>query len=159
MDKSNVVYPGFFDPITLGHTNIVERAKCVFQDVVIAVSKDSSKQSLFDFDERFDLISTIYADDDRITVEPFEGLLVHYLEQKKYAAVLRGLRTVSDFEYEFQMAKANRTMRSNTETFFMMTDSKFSFISSSLIKEISRLGGSVKNMVPKLVEKRLKEKF
>lgn len=159
MKKNYIVYPGFFDPITLGHVNLVERAKDVFQNVVIAVSRDSSKNSLFTLDERFQLIQTLFLDDPHVVVETFEGLLVHYLAENNYPAVLRGLRTVSDFEYEFQMAKANKTMRQKTETFFMMTDSRYSFISSTLIKEIARLGGNITGMVPDIVQASLKEKF
>ncbi|MCB1197828.1 MAG: pantetheine-phosphate adenylyltransferase [Bdellovibrionota bacterium] len=159
MSESVIVYPGFFDPITLGHTNIVKRATGAFDRVVIALSKDSSKDPLFTFEERHALIDSIYATNRQVSVETFEGLLVHYLEKKSYRTVLRGLRTVSDFEYEFQMALANKTMNAEIETFFMMTDSKYSFISSTLIKEIARLGGSVREMVPGMVCESLERKF
>ncbi|MCB0272999.1 MAG: pantetheine-phosphate adenylyltransferase [Bdellovibrionales bacterium] len=159
MPKSTAVYPGFFDPFTLGHVNIVDRAKDVFDTVIVAISKDSNKDPLFSFDERMALAEEIFKGDQSVRVEPFQGLLVHYMEKNDYRTILRGLRTVSDFEYEFQMALANKTMSQHIETFFMMTDSRYSFISSTLIKEIARLGGSVDNMVPAIISAKLKDKF
>lgn len=158
-EPSTAVYPGFFDPFTSGHVNIVERAQETFDEIVVAIAQDSSKDPLFDFEQRMDLVDEIFQKHPNVRVESFKGLLVHYLEKQNYTTILRGLRTVSDFEYEFQMALANKTMNPNIETFFMMTDSRYSFISSTLIKEIARLGGSVKDMVPPNVRKQLERKY
>ena len=152
-----IIYPGFFDPMTMGHLDLVHRATKIFDHVIIAVAKDSSKKYLFNFDERVSMIKEVFQNDSNITVEGFEGLLLHYLESNQFNVILRGLRTVTDFEYEFQMALANKNMNQQIETFFMMTDSKYSFLSSTLIREIFRLGGNISSMVPTAVFKSMQK--
>ncbi len=154
-----VIYPGSFDPFTLGHLNIIERASGIFEKIVIAVARNVSKKTTFTTDERVGIIKEIFKDQQNIEVDSFEGLLVEYVEKVGNRIVLRGMRSVSDFEYEMQMANANKTLNPGIETVFMVTDSKFSHISSSLIREIITLGGSAKQLVPDIVETKLKEKL
>ena len=154
-----VIYPGSFDPFTLGHLNIIERASRVFDKIVIAVARNVSKKTTFSIDERVETINEIFKNRENIEVDSFEGLLVEYAKKLGTNTVLRGMRSVSDFEYEMQMANANKTLNSELETVFMVTDSKFSHISSSLIREIITLGGSAEHLVPKIVETKLKEKL
>ena len=154
-----VIYPGSFDPFTLGHLNIIERASRVFDKVVIAVAHNVSKNTIFSIEERVEIIKETFKSNKNIEVDSFQGLLVEYVKQAETNTVLRGMRSVSDFEYELQMAHANKTLNAELETIFMVTDSKFSHISSSLIKEIITLGGSAEHLVPKIVEKKLKEKL
>jgi pantetheine-phosphate adenylyltransferase len=149
--KKTIVYPGFFDPFTLGHQDIVLRATDVFDEVIVAVAKHSPKTSWFSFEDRFEMIKEIFNDKPNVIVDSFDGLLINYLQEKNQKVLLRGIRTVSDFEYEFQMSLANKTMDASVETFFMMTESQYSFLSSSLIREIARLGGDVSQMVPTVV--------
>lgn len=157
--KKITVYPGSFDPFTLGHQNIIERGVKVFDNVTVAVALNVSKKTIFTTEERVEIIAKIFSDEPKVNVESFEGLLVDYIKKKKATVVLRGMRSVSDFEYELQMAHANKTLDQSLETVFMVTDSKYSHISSSLIKEIITLGGSAKNLVPKIIEKKLKQKL
>ncbi|MBZ0253597.1 MAG: pantetheine-phosphate adenylyltransferase [Candidatus Methylomirabilis sp.] len=153
------LYPGSFDPITYGHLNIIERAVEVFDEVVVAVAFNSRKTTLFTREERLELLGEVFGGQPKVRIETFEGLLVDYARSKDCKAIVRGLRTISDFEYEFQMAQANKTMAPDVETFFMMTDQRFSYFSSSLIKEIAMLGGDVDKMVPPQVAKRIRQKF
>ena len=157
--EKKVVYPGTFDPLTYGHMNIIERGLKIFDRVVVAVARNTAKRTTFDVEERVSMIREIFRDRDRVEVDSFEGLLVDYMRRKKICVILRGLRTISDFEYEFQMALANKQLDQNVETFFMVTEGAFSYLSSTLIKEIVMLGGSVSGMVPELVERKLKEKL
>ncbi len=154
-----VIYPGSFDPFTLGHLNIIERASRIFDKTLIAVARNVSKKTTFTTDERVAIIKEIFKGQENVQVDSFEGLLVEYVERAGTRIVLRGMRSVSDFEYEMQMANANKTLSSAIETVFMVTDSKFSHISSSLIREIITLGGSAKHLVPDIVEAKLKEKL
>lgn len=153
------IYPGFFDPFTMGHYNIAERATCVFDQVIIAVAADSPKKGIFSVDERVDMIQESLQTNKKIKVEAFSGLLVKYAESRQSSVLVRGLRTVSDFEYEFQMALANKVMEQNIETVFMMTDSRYSYQSSTIIKEVARLGGDFSQMVPPPVARYLKEQY
>jgi pantetheine-phosphate adenylyltransferase len=153
------VYPGSFDPFTKGHQNIIERGVRVFNQVVVAVAHNTSKKTIFTLEERVDLLNEIFRGRDDVKVDYFEGLLVEYAKKMGTNIVLRGMRTVSDFEYELQMALANKSLSPELETVFMVTDSEFSHISSSVIREVVSLGGSAANMVPELVSVRLKEKF
>ena len=157
--SKTVIYPGSFDPFTLGHLNIIERASRVFDKVVVSVAHNVSKKTIFTIEERVELINGIFSDNSNIEVDSFEGLLVEYAKKVGTNSVLRGMRSVSDFEYEMQMAHANKTLSSDIETVFMVTDSNYSHISSSLIKEIITLGGSAEHLVPKIVEQKLKEKL
>lgn len=153
------VYPGSFDPFTMGHLNIVERAARVFEKVVVAVASDSPKQGLFTPQERVSMIKASLTSVKNVEVEQFSGLLVNYVLEKKSMVLIRGIRTVSDFEYEFQMALANKVMCQEIETFFMMTDSNYSYLSSTIIKEVARLRGDFSKMVPPAVMQYLKAKY
>lgn len=152
------IYAGSFDPFTKGHQNVIDRGLRVFDKIIVALAHNVSKKTIFSFDDRIEIINEIYKDRDNIVVDSFEGLLVDYSKKIGTSVLLRGMRSVSDFEYELQMALANKTLYSEIETIFIVTDSKYSHISSSLIREIVSLGGSVKKMVPGVVERRLKEK-
>lgn len=153
------MYPGFFDPFTLGHLDIVLRSSKIFDQVAVVVAKDSPKSSWFSFEDRIEIVREIFSDQPNVLVDSFEGLLINYAKEKGFNVLLRGIRTVSDFEYEFQMSLANKTMESSIETYFMMTDSKYSFLSSTLIREIARLGGDISQMVPKIVQQKIKAKY
>jgi pantetheine-phosphate adenylyltransferase len=153
------VYPGSFDPFTNGHKNIIERGVQVFDHIVVAVAHNSSKKTVFTVEERVEILNEVFKDRDDVKVDYFEGLLVDYIKRKGTNIVLRGMRTVSDFEFEMQMALANKTLSSELETVFMVTDSEYSHISSSVIKEVISLNGSASHMVPEVVEKRLREKL
>lgn len=153
------IYAGSFDPFTKGHQNVIDRGLKVFNKIIVALAHNVSKKTIFTLHERVEIIKEIYKDRDNVIVESFEGLLVDYSKKIGTNVLLRGMRSVSDFEYELQMALANKTLQPEVETVFIVTDSDYSHISSSLIREIVSLGGSVKNMVPDLVEKKLKEKL
>jgi pantetheine-phosphate adenylyltransferase len=154
------VYPGSFDPITYGHINIIERGLKLFDKIIIAISyNQSDKKSFFSIEERVSIIKKIFKNEKRIAVEPFKGLLVDYVKSKNAEIVLRGLRTVADFEFELQMSLANKKMNSKLETIFMMTEGKYSFLSSSIIKEILSLGGSVRDLVPDVVVEKFNERL
>ena len=159
MPRKTAVYPGSFDPITYGHLDIINRALRIFDNIVVAVASNSSKNSLFPIDERLSLISAVLAGNDRVKVDTFDGLLVDYVLTQSSTVIIRGLRAVSDFEYEFQLAQINRGITLEVETLFMMTSVPFSYLSSSVVKEISSLKGPVDNLVPPLVKKALEEKF
>ncbi len=154
-----VVYPGSFDPITFGHVNIVHRALKIFDKVIVAVAINTSKKNTFTVEERVEMLKTILADEANAEVTSFSGLLVDFVRKVRAQAVLRGVRTVTDFDYEFQMALANKSLDPEVEQVFMMTEGKYLYYSSSIIKEIVSLGGSVQDMVPPIVEKRLREKL
>ncbi|MEK6224549.1 MAG: pantetheine-phosphate adenylyltransferase [Candidatus Dadabacteria bacterium] len=153
------IYPGSFDPFTNGHKNIIERGVRVFDQIIVAVAHNTSKKTVFTVEERVEILNEVFKDRDNVKVDYFEGLLVEYIKTKGTNIVLRGMRTVSDFEFEMQMALANKTLSSELETVFMVTDSEFSHISSSVIKEVVSLNGSASHMVPEIVEKRLREKL
>ncbi|HKY63620.1 MAG TPA: pantetheine-phosphate adenylyltransferase [bacterium] len=153
------IYPGSFDPPTYGHMNIVERGLDIFEKVIIAVARNTSKKSLLSPDERVELLRNLFKGRRNVEVDQFEGLLVEYAKTKKTNVILRGLRTVADYEYELQMSFSNKSLNPQVETIFMMTESKFSHISSSIIKEIAYFGGSVKGMVHPLVEKTIRKKL
>jgi len=157
--KKIAIYPGSFDPFTSGHLNIIERGTKVFDEIVVAVARNVSKNTTFTAQERVDMLTEIFKDRKEVRVDSFEGLLVDYTKTIGTNVVLRGMRTVSDFEYELQIALANKTMNPDLETVFMVTDSKYSHIRSSIIKEIVALRGSVNHMVPGIVEEKLKEKL
>lgn len=154
------VCPGSFDPPTEGHLNIIERGLRLFDKVVVAIAVNSQKKSTFTTEERIGLLKELLKGEKNVEVDSFENrLLVDYARSKKASVLLRGLRTVQDYEYEFQMALANKQIAPEIETVFIMTDQPLSHISSSLTKEILLLGGPGKGLVPPLVEKKLKEKF
>jgi len=159
LNKTTVVYPGSFDPFTEGHLNIIARAAGIFEKIIILVGHNSSKKTTLSTKERVSLIVEVTKDYTNVEVESFNGLLVDYIRKKGVRTILRGMRCHSDFEYELQMATANKLMDKEVETLFMVTESQFSHISSSLIKEIISLGGSAKGFVPAVVEKKLIEKL
>lgn len=153
------IYPGSFDPITFGHIDIVERSLAVFDRVIIAVLENPEKQTLFSIDERIKLISKSFEHNSSISVEGFSGLLVDFFTKKKVFTMIRGLRFVSDFEFEFQMALTNRKLASNVETVFFMTDEKYSSLSSSIVRQVAQFGGDLSPFVLPHVEHSLKGKF
>ena len=157
--KRFVIYPGSFDPLTNGHVNIINRATKCFDEVVIAVAVNSNKNSILDIDERIRTIKEVFKKNKKIKVDRFEGLLVHYAKKKRIKTILRGMRTVQDFEYELQMARSNNILDQEIETIFMVSDATYSHISSSLIKDIIKLGGVAKAFIPKIVENELKKKL
>ncbi|MCM8761792.1 MAG: pantetheine-phosphate adenylyltransferase [Candidatus Omnitrophica bacterium] len=159
MKEKIAVYPGSFDPVTNGHIDVVKRALVFVDKVIVAVADYSRKNLLFTKEERIDLIKTVYQGNKRVEVDSFNGLLVDYLKKKGINLIVRGLRAVSDFEYEFQMALANRKLSRDIETVFLMPGEEFFFISSSIVKEIASLKGNVSEMVPEIVAKALKKKF
>lgn len=156
---SIAIYPGTFDPVTSGHLDILERAVSLFDRVIIAVAKESNKNTLFSVDERLELLRTVTASMPGVEVDSFEGLTVSYAREVGAKAIIRGLRAMSDFEFEFQLALMNKKLDASIETVFLMTQSEFSFISSSAIKWVVELGGSIKGLVPVQVEGALKEKY
>jgi pantetheine-phosphate adenylyltransferase len=152
------VYPGSFDPITCGHLDIIERAARLFDRVVVAVIHNPDKKPRFTFQQRMEMIRRSVPHCPNVSVDSFNGLLVDYVRRQKGCAVVRGLRAVSDFDYEFQMALTNRRMAPGIETVFLMTDYRFSYLSSSFVKQIARHGGDVTGLVPPAVAKRLMKK-
>jgi pantetheine-phosphate adenylyltransferase len=159
MPRKIAVYPGSFDPITYGHLDIINRALRIFDRVIVAVACNSSKNALFEINERIDLIRQVLSENDRVKVDTFDGLLVDYVLSQGATVIIRGLRAVSDFEYEFQLAQINRGITLEVETMFMMTSVPYSYLSSSVVKEISSLKGPVDALVPPLVKKALEAKF
>lgn len=159
MPRKIAVYPGSFDPITLGHLDIINRGLKIFDRVIVAVASNSSKNALFTIDERIGLIREVLSGNDRAIVDTFDGLLVDYVLSQGATVIIRGLRAVSDFEYEFQLAQINRGISLEVETLFMMTSVPYSYLSSSVVKEISSLKGPVDTLVPPAVKKALEEKF
>lgn len=160
MKKDKIaVYPGSYDPITNGHIDIIERGLSIFDKIIVAALKNPSKTYLFSLEERIEIIKEIFKDNNRIEVDYFEGLLADYLKEKETNMVVRGLRAISDFDIEFQMALMNRNINKEIETIFFVPSVEYSFLSSRLVKEVYSLGGDVKTLVPELVHKRLKEKF
>lgn len=155
-----IVYPGTFDPITNGHLDVVARALRLFDEVVLAIAANSTKKSLFTLEERQALAEKAVADwDGKVRVTVFRGLLVDFVQGQDAAAILRGLRAVSDFEFEFQMALMNRKLADKIETIFLMPRDTYTYLSSTLIKEIARLGGDISSFVPHAAEEALRKKF
>ena len=155
---SKAVYPGSFDPITNGHLDIIERGLKVFDEVVIAILRNPEKQALFTVDERAAIIRETYRRQPRVKVDTFSGLLVDYAVKVKATVIVRGLRAISDFEFEFQMALMNRRLNPRIETVFMMPAESYSYLSSRLVKEVFALGAPVEELVPPAAHRRLKEK-
>lgn len=159
MNKRTAVCPGSFDPVTNGHLDIIQRGLKSFDTVIVAVAKNSSKNSLFTVEERIEMIKEAVNHNPRIQVDVIDGLLINYVANKKAQVILRGLRAVSDFEYEFQLAQLNRTIDSQIETVFLMTSLHYAYLSSSIVKEIASLNGPIDEFVPENVKKKLVEKF
>lgn len=157
--ETRAVYPGSFDPITNGHVDIIQRGLKIFDSILIAVLENPKKKTLFTTKQRVSMIQEVFSDHDNVEVKSFDGLLVEFAKKNKAKIVIRGLRAVSDFENEFQMALMNRKLNPEIETFFLMPNVDYSFLSSKLVKEVFLLGGCVKDLVPTTVEKRLITKF
>lgn len=153
------VYPGSFDPITNGHLDVLQRAAGIFDELVVAVAKDNAKQSLFTVEERVEMLRAATEHLPNLRVLPFEGLLVDFARSQKAIALVRGLRAVSDFEFEFQLALMNRKLEPNLETLFLMPREELTYISSRLVKEIGRLGGNIEPFAPANVVAALKQRF
>jgi pantetheine-phosphate adenylyltransferase len=160
MPKKNIaVYPGSYDPLTNGHIDIIERGLKIFDKIIVAVLKNPAKTYLFSLEERQQILRSVFKDPQRIEIDHFEGLLVDYVNRKGINTVVRGLRAISDFEIEFQMAMMNRKIEPRIETIFFVPSDAYSFLSSKLVKEIYQLGGEVSSLVPQIVDLKLKEKF
>lgn len=153
------VYPGSFDPVTMGHLDMIRRAAVHFDKVIVAVLNNDKKQPLFTVEERTALLKEVTQDLPNVEVDHFADLLVHYMKQRQAGVIVRGLRAVSDFEFEMQMASANRKLSDEVETFFMMTNPSYSYLSSSIVKEIARFHGDVGDLVPVEVESALRGKY
>jgi pantetheine-phosphate adenylyltransferase len=157
--KKIAVYPGTFDPFTAAHIDIVKRALLIFDEIVVAVAPSQKKSPLFTLEERLNMIRKSVEGLEGVRTEAFHGLLVDYVKEKRGTAVIRGLRAISDFEYELQMAHMNRRLNTDIETVFLMPNEEYSFLTSTMVKEIASFGGAVKGLVPEVVEKALKDKF
>lgn len=157
--KNKAVYPGSFDPITMGHVDIICRGLKIFDKMIVAVLENPEKSPLFTTKERIDMIHKVFKEEENIQVKAFHGLLVDFAKKNRAKIVIRGLRAISDFEYEFQMALMNRKLNPDIETFFMMPNVSYTYLSSKLVKEIFMLGGCLKDLVPLYVERKIKEKF
>ncbi len=153
------IYPGSFDPLTNGHLDVIERAVKLFDRVVVAVAKNEGKQPFFGLEERLDMVRRSIQDLRTVEADSFDSLLVDYVEKRSAQAIIRGLRAVSDFEFEFQLALMNRKLNEKVETIFMMPKDTYTFLSSRIIKEIARLGGDVSGFVPAHVQTALRERF
>ncbi|WP_425448944.1 pantetheine-phosphate adenylyltransferase [Dethiothermospora halolimnae] len=154
-----VIYPGSFDPITNGHLDIIERCAKKFDKVIVAILNNPSKNTMFSVKERLDLIEKVLEQYDNVEIDTFTGLLIDYAKSKGVSTVIRGLRAVSDFEYELQMALMNRKLDEELETLFLMSSSKYTFLSSSIVKEVARFDGEISNIVPKIVEDAIRKKL
>jgi pantetheine-phosphate adenylyltransferase len=159
MKQPIAIYPGSFDPITLGHVDVVDRAAQLFPHLIILVARNTSKQPLFSDEERIAMVREVFQGRKGIEVEGFDGLLVDYARNRKASVLVRGLRAVSDFEYEFQMALTNRKLSSKLETIFLVPREQYTYLNSTIVREIARLGGDVSDFVPANVRKRLKKRF
>ena len=153
------VYPGSFDPITNGHLDIIKRASRIFDKLYVSILTNSAKTSAFSLEERLDMIRRVTREYDNVEVDSFSGLLVNYLNEKNATIVVRGLRAVSDFEYEFQMALTNHKLEKNIETLFMMTSARYSYLSSSIVKEVARHGGNLEDLVPDCLVREIADKL
>ena len=152
------IYPGSFDPLTLGHVDIIERGSALFDSIIVAVLRNAEKSPLFTVDERLEMIRHTFRARGNVEADSFSGLLVDYASSRKATTIVRGIRAISDFEYEFQMALMNRRLAPGIETVFMMPAEEYSYVSSRLVKEVASLGGNVSGLVPEEVEKRLLER-
>jgi len=159
LKKVTAIYPGSFDPPTNGHLDLVERGSKIFDELVVAILRNPEKSPLFSVGERRQMLEELTAGFKNVRVDVFDGLTVEYAARVKAGAVLRGIRALSDYEYELQMALMNRKLRPELETVFMMPAEKYSYLSSRLVREVARLGGDISKLVPELVEQRLREKL
>src|SRR2546428_8351600 len=153
------IYPGSFDPVTNGHLDVIERARKLFDEVIVGGAHNDEEPALFSLEERLEVLKTSIGNIDNVRIAQFDGLLVEFAAAQRARAVVRGLRAVSDFEFEFQMALMNRKLNSDVETIFLMPKEEYTYLSSRIIKEIARLGGDVSSFVPEVVAKALGNKF
>ena len=153
------IYPGTFDPITNGHLDLIERGLRIFDHIIVAVAEGSNKKTVFTVAERLEMMRDALGDKPNVTIDSFQGLLVDYVKSQKATVVLRGLRAITDFEYEFQMAMMNRRLEPEVETVFLMTGLRWVFLSSSILKEAAMHGGNIEGMVSEFVHKKLREKY
>ncbi len=158
MKQHIAIYPGTFDPITYGHIDVVDRATKLFSKVIILVARNTSKNPLFSADERLAMVEEIFKKNNRVDVDCFDSLLVAYAKRKKATVIIRGLRAVSDFEYEFQMALTNRKMEQSVDTVFLVPHERYTYLNSSIVREVARLGGDVSDFVPESVQRHLTAK-
>ncbi|EPR31587.1 Phosphopantetheine adenylyltransferase [Alkalidesulfovibrio alkalitolerans DSM 16529] len=156
---TTAIYPGTFDPLTNGHVSLVRRACSVFDRIIVAVARDTTKKPLFTIEERVAMAREVFAFDKGVEVEDFAGLLVNYVDRKGAGVILRGLRAVSDFEYEFQMALMNRRLNRDIQTVFLMTDYKWMYLSSTIVKEAAKHGANIKGMIPDAIVPHLYARF
>ena len=159
MKKVIAIYPGSFDPLTNGHLDLIERGSKIFDELIVAILRNPEKDPLFSLSERREMMQAMTETWSNVRVDTFEGLMVDYAVRAKATAVLRGIRAISDYEYELQMALMNRKLQPELETVFMMPAEQYSYLSSRLVREIAQLGGSIKGLVPEMVERRLREKL
>lgn len=153
------IYPGSFDPLTNGHLDLIERGAKIFDELIVAILRNPEKEPLFSLEERMEIIRAMTRQRDNVRVDSFDGLMVDYALRVGATAVLRGIRAISDYEYELQMALMNRKLEPRLETVFMMPAETYSYLSSRLVRQVATLGGSVRGLVPELVEKKLREKL
>ena len=158
MEKRVAIYPGTFDPITYGHIDVVERATHLFPHVIVLVARNTSKAPMFTDDERVSMIRNVFRKNGRVVVDGLDGLLVDYARQVGASVIVRGLRAVSDFEIEFQMALTNRKLSPNIDTVFLVPDERYTYLNSSIVREVARLGGDVSDFVPPSVRRQLEKK-
>ena len=159
MNLVRAIYPGSFDPLTNGHLDLIERGSKIFEELIVAILRNSEKDPLFTLPERKEMLQEMVKNYPNVRVDSFDGLLVDYAIKKNAKVVLRGIRAISDYEYELQMALMNRKLQPKLETVFMASGETYSYLSSRLVKEIFRLGGSVRGLVPDLVEEKMREKL
>ena len=159
MNKGIAIYPGSFDPPTNGHLDLIQRGSKIFEELVVAILRNSEKTPMFSLAERLGLLKELTADLSNVRIDTFHGLMVEYAKSIDATCVLRGIRAVSDYEYELQMALMNRKLEPTLETVFMMPADKYSYVSSRLVREVAQAGGPVKGLVPEVVEQKLREKL
>ena len=159
MNKGTAIYPGSFDPPTNGHLDLIQRGSKIFEELVVAILRNSEKVPMFSVGERLEMLRALTADLPNVRIDTFDGLMVEYAKSLEATCVLRGIRAISDYEYELQMALMNRKLEPTLETVFMMPADKYSYVSSRLVREVAQAGGPVKGLVPEIVEQKLRERL